>query len=323
MLGGYSILIAMVSAILGLICPIAHCTFGQETEVSFVQKNDAVEVRFGEELFTVVRTNEFAKPILFPVMATGQIPITRSSPMAKVAGEADDHPHHKSVWFAHGDVNGVDFWSEKGSIKTRRLVVDEQALSVHLENDWSAGEKRICRDETSYTFGCTSTTRWIDFAITIFATESELRFGDTKEGMWAVRTRPGLQLTADPKNGVDEVFGKASNSEGATGKEIWGKRAKWVLYEGKLDGTSISMMMMDHPENLRHPTTWHARDYGLVAANPFGLHDFLMEPSGSGEHRIRQGESIKFRYRLLLANVEEQPIDPIAEFQKFSIGREN
>jgi Methane oxygenase PmoA len=243
--------------------------------------------------------------------------------MAKVAGEADDHPHHKSVWFAHGDVNGVDFWSEKGSIKTTRVIVDEKARSVRLENIWQSGEKRICRDETTCSFGGTSFTRWIDFKITIFANESELLFGDTKEGLWAIRTRPGLQLTPDPKNGVVEVFGKASNSEGETGTAIWGKKAKWVMYEGKIDGVPVSIMMMDHPDNLRHPTTWHARDYGLVAANPFGLHDFLAKEKGAGEHRVPHGESIKFCYRLLLANLEQQPLDPVAEFKKFAEGKKN
>jgi hypothetical protein len=306
-----------ISVLLWLICPGGSLAFGQETPVALTQKGEAVEVRFGADLFTIVRTNEFAKPILYPVLAPGQIPVTRSSPMAKVAGEADDHPHHKSIWFAHGDVNGVDFWSEKGSIKTSRMSVDEKAFLIHLENDWSSGEKRICRDETTYSFGCTKFTRWIDFEIMIFASESELCFGDTKEGLWAIRTRPGLQLTADPKDGVVEVFGKASNSEGDTGTAIWGKKAKWVLYEGKLDGVAISMVMMDHPDNLRHPTTWHARDYGLVAANPFGRHDFLGEAKGAGEHRVAQGQLLRFRYRILFANTEQHPFDPSADFQRY------
>lgn len=130
------------------------------------------------------------------------------------------------------------------------------------------------------------------------ATNGDIQFDDTKEGLFAIRTHPDLRLTASPKHGVDQVYGTAINSEGVTGKDVWGKQAKWLLYNGTIDGTPMSIAMFDHPTNLRHPTTWHARDYGLVTANPFGLHHFLKQDKGAGAFRIKQGDNLFLRYHI-------------------------
>jgi hypothetical protein len=120
---------------------------------------------------------------------------------------------------------------------------------------------------------------------------------------------PDLRLTPAPQHGVPVVHGQALNSNGETGKSIWGKAAKWVLYYGPIKGNPMSIAIFDHPDNLRHPTTWHARDYGLVAANPFGLHYFHGAEKNSGAYTIKQNEERRFRYRILfikgIATAEE------------------
>ena len=103
----------------------------------------------------------------------------------------------------------------------------------------------------------------------------------------------------DSKRGVAEVFGTATNSEGVTGKKIWGRAAKWVDYSGPIDGKTMGISIFDSPSNLRHPTTWHAREYGLVAANPFGLHHFTKAKKGTGEHELKEGEQLNLRYRVV------------------------
>ena len=90
-----------------------------------------------------------------------------------------------------------------------------------------------------------------------------------------------------------------SNSAGQTGKSIWGKAAKWVNYQHEISGKPVGVAIFDHPQNPRHPSTWHARDYGLVAANPFGAHDFTRAKRGTGDLMIKSGESVTFRYRFL------------------------
>ena len=156
--------------------------------------------------------------------------------------------------------------------------------------------KTLLTDQTTYWFGGDRSSRWINCLIQYQASHGEFEFDDTKEGLFAIRTHPDLRLTAKPKSGVKQVFGKAINSEGVTGKSIWGKQAKWLLYYGEIDGKPMSVAMYDHPTNLRHPTTWHARDYGLVTANPFGLHHFLGKPKGSGTFKVPSGKSLELRY---------------------------
>lgn len=150
------------------------------------------------------------------------------------------------------------------------------------------------------------------------ATFGNIQFDDTKEGLFAIRTHPDLRLTSSPKRGVEEVFGSAINSEGVTGKAIWGKQAKWLLYVGTIDGKPMSIAMYDHPGNLRHPTTWHARDYGLVTANPFGLHHFLKKEKGAGAFKIAKGDHLKLRYRVEFFRGGVTPSEVEASYKRFA-----
>lgn len=260
-----------------------------------------------KEKFTEYRFTQPTKPILFPVFAFGETHVTRQHPMyAGNADEQKDHPHHKSIWFAHGDINGIDFWSEKAVIKNR--TVDLKGNQIQSINDWLDGDQKICADETTVRFGCSDeeadfVTRWIDYQIKITASEQPITFGDTKEGTFAIRTAPGLRIVDKQKNPV----AKARNSGGVEGGRIWGKKSKWVCYAGHLDDRDVSIAVFDHPNNLRHPTTWHAREYGLIAANPFGLHHFEGAKKGTGNHTVAKGKSITFRYRILI--VQSHPTD--------------
>ena len=265
-----------------------------------------VTVTAGGEVFTEVRYNTVAKPILWPLRGPGGVPMTRDWPMKPdTAGDDKDHPHHKSLWFTHGDVNGVDFWSESdkaGTVVTTAVPraevgADGRAL-IELRNEWRAPDGRVvCTDTTVIRCGAAGKARLVDYAITVAATQGKVTFGDTKEGTMAVRTRP--ELNVDRKNPL--AAGSARNREGLTGKAIWGAKSAWVDYQAPVAGTVVGLAMFDHPSNLRHPTTWHARDYGLVAANPFGLHDFSKDqPKGAGDFIISAGGTQTWRYGVYL-----------------------
>lgn len=273
--------------------------------LSFKSNEKSIDVLIDDKLFTTLDYGNFAKPILYPILGPGQIGMTRNWPMKEeVEGEAHDHPHHKSMWISH-EISGVDFWAEKGgTVKTR--AVEQNTERFHEKNairalsDWVRKDdgKTLLTDSTIYRFGVGESSRWIDCTVTYKASHGDFQFDDTKEGLFAIRTHPDLRLTAKPKQGVKEVFGTAINSEGETGKDIWGKAAKWVLYQGPIAGTPMSIAMYDDPANLRHPTTWHARDYGLVTANPFGLHHFLGKQKGSGAYVVKNGDSLTLHYRV-------------------------
>ena len=273
-----------------------------EATVSIDQVHKQVDVTLDGELFTTFDFDKYSKPIFYPIFGPGQISMTRNWPMKEnTTGESKDHPHHKSMWISH-EISGVDFWSEKGgSVKTETIetnFVGNPSNVFRAKSKWikKSDGKSLLTDQTTYWFGGDQSSRWINCLIKYNASHGDFEFDDTKEGLFAIRTHPDLRLTAKPKSGVKEVFGKAVNSEGVTGKSIWGKPAKWLLYYGEIDGRPVSIAMYDHPANLRHPTTWHARDYGLVTANPFGLHHFLGKAKGSGTFKVESGKSLELRY---------------------------
>ena len=95
--------------------------------------------------------------------------------------------------------------------------------------------------------------------------------------------------------------GLMTNSEGAQSeKNVWGKPANWVDYVGSVQGKKLGIAMFDHPGNLRHPERWHSRAYGLFAVNPFGLKDFDPKSSAKGGYEMKPGDSLRFRYRIII-----------------------
>ena len=295
-----------------------------DSVISFKSGDQTMDVLIDGELFTTFDYGTYSKPILYPILGPGQIGMTRNWPMKDgVKGEAHDHPHHKSMWISH-EISGVDFWSEKGgSVTTTAVEQDGKKFNekdaIRATSSWVRKNdgKTSLTDATIYRFGVGENSRWIDCTITYKATQGDFQFDDTKEGLFAIRTHPDLRLTAKPKQGVKEVFGNAINSEGETGKGIWGKAAKWVLYQGPIDGNPMSVAMYDDPGNLRHPTTWHARDYGLVTANPFGLHHFQGKEKGAGVYVVKNGGSLTLRYRVEFIQGLATPADIEKRYETF------
>jgi hypothetical protein len=256
-----------------------------------------------DQLFAEVDYQTYDKPIVYPILGPGQIPMTRNYPMRKdVSGEANDHPHHKSMWFAHGDINGVSFWDERGKIVNDRvLAVDsnpQHPFVTLADKLLDRDGNLVCRETVKLTFQVQPGVRMIDWDETLHADPGEIRIGDTKEGTMGLRVHPNLRLDNDERRGVTTANGTAINSEGVRGGEVWGKRARWVDYSGEIDGQKVGISFLDHPQNLRHPTYWHARTYGLFAANPFGLSDFV-GPGNDGSFTVPAGESLRFRYRFV------------------------
>ena len=212
------------------------------------------------------------------------------------------------MYFAHGDINGYDFWGEAAfprwsghSASTfGRTVFRElggmrggpESGAFRAEFDLVTPDGKAIASETqSFTFTGDDLTRVIDCEFTIHANHGPVKIGDTKEGTFAIRLNQALESPP----------GHMVNSNGATGeKEIWGKRADWVDYYGNVSGEDLGIAIFDGPANLRHPTYWHARHYGLLAANPFGLREFLHDRHQDGSFMIADGGSLTLRYRVFI-----------------------
>ncbi|GIV09021.1 MAG: hypothetical protein KatS3mg019_1112 [Fimbriimonadales bacterium] len=265
------------------------------------QTENALQIRYQGKPFTAYVFRGAPKPYLYPVMGPTDKPITRHFPMQRVPGETTDHPHHRSIWFTHGDVNGVDFWTEGSN---RGAIVHQSLESVEsgpvlarwlARSEWrTPDDKPLLSELTEIICYHAPDSRWMDYTVSLTALETDVKFGDTKEGTFGVRVASSMEVTRN-------AGGQIVNAAGQRDREAWGKRAPWCDYTGQVDGETVGIAIFDHSANLRHPTYWHVRDYGLFAVNPFGVHDFVPgAPKGEGDYTLKKGDTLTFRYRLWL-----------------------
>ncbi len=284
------------------------------------QGADGVRVSIDDQLLTVYRHQGFSRPILYPLHGPGGTVVVRHWPMRDdVEGEQRDHVHQRSLWFAHGDVNGVDFWSEGAAagriehVAFDRTEVVEDTGIIAARNRWLAADgSEVCRDRRVLRFRPVDGAVEIDYDVTLETSAGPLQFGDTKEGTMAIRLAKELRLRG-PAAG-----GRCITSRGHADASAWGKRAEWVDYWGAVDGHVVGVALMAHPDNHAHPTWWHARDYGLLAANPFGAHDFEGAPPGTGALRLAPGERLTLRYRFVLHRGDAVDAGIAARYERYA-----
>jgi hypothetical protein len=293
--------IAMSRAFLGaVLVSLTLAAVGSAAQFEVTQDADGVTVKADGKLVTRYVIKSGPKPILWPLLSPSGKELTRGYPMrSALPFEAQDHVHQRSLWFTHGNVNGVDFWSENdkhGDIVHREFVKVSggPCAAIVTRNDWIGPDgKKVCEDERSFIFGANDRVRWIDADLRVKATEGPVTFGDTKEGTFATRVWETIKV--DAKKG-----GKIVNSDGLTDSAAWGKRAAWVDYYGPAEDQTAGIAILNHPSSYGFPSHWHVRTYGLFAANPFGLREFDGPSSADGAHRIEAGGEMLLRYRVVL-----------------------
>jgi len=273
-------------------------------QVRFRQNQDNIEISIdGKPFGTLYFGAEAPKPYLSPLRSASGIIVTRRFPMEKIEGETRDHPHHRGLWFTHGDVNQVDYWANEPGARGRKGVVKLEKIlavkdgkkegSIRAAFLWvdDTGET-VLREDRTMTFCSRPPLQMFDFDAKLTAVKKAV-FGDTKEGFFAIRLRDDMR----ERGGT----GRMVNAEGKSGmREVWGRPSPWVDYSGTLEGEKLGVAILDHPQSFRHPTHWHARDYGLFAANVFGLHDFYNDKTKDGSHALEPGQSIRFIYRVVI-----------------------
>ena len=291
---------------------IAKAQGGRRSGRGGVQIDDVdkkLRITINGKLFTEYNYQDVPRPYFYPVIGPTGVPVNRHWPMKDInPDEAQDHVHHKSLWFTHGEVNGQDFWGE-GSSRSGTIVHDKflkvgsgrRMGEIVSTNKWVAKDgKVVCTDTRTHRFYNQPNGQSMDIEITIHASEGKVVLGDTKEGSMAIRLAPTMRLKG--KVGKGHIV----NSEGDTDGKTWGKRAAWCDYYGPVDGEVVGVAIFDHPSNPKHPTWWHVRDYGLFAANPFGVSYFEKKPKGTGDITIPAGESLTFKYRFYFHKGDEK-----------------
>ena len=282
------------------------------------------------DLFVSAQVN---KPYMYPLRAASGKIVTRAYPMDNVEGETKDHPHHRGLWFSHGDVNGYDFWASEASQqdgKKGKIVlkkVDEikngkKSGTLSATFDWiDPTGKTILTESRTTIFYSNPTLRIMDFDITLRALE-KVTFGDTKEGTFAIRLAAGLEEPHKKAPASPARTGLMVSADGGRGEaNVWGKRSNWVDYFGELDGEKLGIAILDNPANPKHPTYWHSRSYGLFAANIFGEHDFYNDKSRNGSVTVEPGNSLRFRYRVIIHPGDYQSANIAEQYKKYSEGK--
>jgi hypothetical protein len=316
-----------------------------------VTRNDGarrVDVQVDGKPFTsYIYPATIKKPVLFPLRTAKGTIVTRGFPLEPRPGERADHPHQVGAWFTYGDVNGIDFWGysdatpakevpSKGTIVHKAITralggADRGELAVTA--DWVMPDgSTILGEETQFVFRGSDGSRSVDRVTRWTARGTPVVFKDTKEGAFGIRVARSLEqpstepevftdgsghATAVPKLDNTGVTGVFRSSEGKTGDAVWGTRAPWVTLTGTVEGEPVTLAIFDHPANPGHPTYWHARGYGLFAANPLGQGGFT-----DGKERMNftldAGKTVTFRHRIVVRSGTVSPDDIEAEYRTFA-----
>ena len=293
-------------------------------QVTFTERPGEIAVEIDGKPFTVVYIagKDLNRPYLHPLRdASGKI-VNRSFPAGQLPGETTDHPHHAGLFYGHGDVNGYNYWAiqnlptppTKADATMGRIVLDRV---VEMKNGKESGSldviftwlkpdgKPLLRETRRMTFYAHPELRIVDFDFDFTAIDDgPVVFRDTKEGTFAMRMATVLEeppIKPQQQANTPARTGKLLNAQGSEREAgVWGKRSEWVDYSGVLDGEKVGVVMMDHPDNPRHPTYWHSRGYGLHSINPFGVSDFLNDKTQNGSLTLAPGEHVRFRYRVIV-----------------------
>ena len=285
----------------------------------------------GKPFTSYIWPESLAKPVLYPLRSADGTIVTRGFPLDPRPGERVDHPHHAGLWFNYGSVNGFDFWNNSTAIKpedaqkmgnvVHRAIVSATGGSdrgeLVIDADWITGKQQlVLREHTRFIFRGDTHFRSIDRITTLTAQTDKVVFSDDKEGLFGMRVARQLEMPSDkaevftdasgrpttvPKLDNAGVNGKYLTSEGKTGDAAWGTRGHWCILTGNVGDKPETIAIFDHPKNPGSPTYWHARGYGLFAANPLAPKIFTdgKEPAMNFTLEPQQGATFRFRVLIL------------------------
>lgn len=303
------------------LCIFATQTCAEASDVTLKEEANHISVTIDGKPFTDYWFGKrddrpYARPFFYPVLAADGTPVTDDHYGQK------EHPHHSSLWVAHGDVNGVDHWALHGgqTPQQKHLKFEKVEGDTIIEDlDWcdEAGKPMLHERRTLKFEALPDKARGIDFVEEYTPVSGEVTFGDTKEaGLVAVR------LTRSISDNPTITTAAGVHGQGmAAEKKAWGKAADWCDESGQINGKEYGVAVLDDPRNPRHPTRWHVRAYGLLAANPFGLSYFDKgTPKHAGDFKMEPGKTVTFRYRVIVHEGDASAAGIASDYQKYAEG---
>lgn len=324
-----------VSAIFVIVLTLAGIS-ATAAKVEFVEKSNKIDILIDGKLFTSYlyaidpaepmfrKDCVLAKPVLFPAYSPSGEVVTRGYPFIDVPGESQDHPHHMGIYFTV-DINEEKFWGNSANqlprikhIKTTLIKGGVDSGTLCTISHWiGADGKPMLEENRQMIFStCKKGDKYaIDFNITLKALDKKVVFGDTKEGMMAIRVAPWLK-----EEGGNGRYLSSAGDE--TEKNVWGKRSKWMRLQGNKDGKTHGVAILNHPDSTNYPTFWHARGYGCFTANPLGQGAFekahKVKDAKNLDLTLQPGESAVFKHRMIIYDGDRSADQIEKEFDCYS-----
>jgi hypothetical protein len=301
----------------------------------------------GQPFTSYIWPDSVKKPVLYPLRTIKGTIVTRGYPLDPRPRERVDHPHQVGLWFTYGDVNGLDFWNNSeaikpsernkyGTIRHTRIKGIKNGKTegeLEVEMNWvGADGVPLLREETTFVFHSGTGGRAIDRITRLTALDKRVVFNDNKEGVIGMRVARELEQPADKPEVFTDASGKATavpkldntgvtghylSSEGKTGDAVWGTRGRWTMLTGKIGQEDVTLAILDHPKNPGYPTYWHARGYGLFAANTLGQKVFS-DGKQTLNFTLEPKQSATFRYRVLILSKAATADELESEYRKFT-----
>lgn len=337
---------------IALICLLSASymiTFAQKGfQIKEQKEGKKIDVLYNGKLLTAYRYDDsIMKPFLYPINTVGGVTVTRGYPIAPVAGDRTDHPHHTGIWMNYESVNGLDFWNNStaiapekrnayGTIRHDKLIEKREGsdkASLTVTANWHRPDGHVLINEkTTYTFSVQNNRFLIDRQSTLTATSQDVVFKDVKDGFIAIRVARELEMPSkEPGVFIDAqgnktevpvnnngVSGMYYGSNGKKGDSLWSTKGDWAILTGIKNGKNVTIAIIDHPSNIGYPTYWHARGYGLFAANPLGRKIFSNGKEDLN-FTLKPNTSTRFQYRFVIADEMLKPENMttlVADFSK-------
>jgi hypothetical protein len=275
--------------------------------VAVQQGDGTLEITIGGQPIAeyVFKDDEVRRPYFRHLRTRSGVQVTRNHPPVK-GQDLDDHPTmHPGLWLAFGDLDGADFWRNKERVRHVRFLEQPKGGagigSFTVRNIYEADGQPICTEECEITVAVQPDGYLLDWASTFRSEQSGFTFGDQEEMGLGIRVATPLAVV---KGGtITDSVGRNN------GEQVWGKQADWCEYSGTLNGRHVGIVLLPHPKNFRR-SWFHARDYGLLVANPFGRNAFTK--GEKSQTSVDEGDDFRLRFGVLVYGVPEGETSDIA-----------
>ena len=259
--------------------------------VAFRKENTRLVITVNDKPIAtyVYSDSTIPRPYFAHVKTLDGVQVTRNHPPIAGKDREDHDTMHPGIWIAFGDLDGSDFWRNKAKIV--HIAFPHEPRGGRGTGEF-VEEKHYLRGDGTVVckelFRCSIQTRndgYLLICDSTFNGDAEFYFGDQEEMGLGLRVATAISEL----NG-----GRLRDSNGQQGaNRIWSQAAAWCDYGGVVGSQQIGMTLLCHPGNFRE--SWmHARDYGFLAANPFGRQSMNKGPRS--KIVVKVGEALRLRY---------------------------